>query len=352
MYETDIEFGVEGQGFFSAYEPFWREHDGNSFFRSPAHLRMITSLTRSRISFVLARQKGDIVSVLPFASLEGAHGVVMNSLPYYGTCSAVIGRNDASTVNRMAAALVDHARKQDVAAVTLVDDWRAHTFAGLDGADFVTTRTNQFIDLASFRGKDPIDFYHQKTRNLVRKASKLGVSIRRASGEAELADLAAAHRENMAGVNGIPKPQHFFDMLADPARPLGEHRLHVASIDGRDCGFLLNFHCGDTVEYYMPAVHVADRALQPLSLLIHHAICEAVADGFAYWNFGGTWPTQDSLRHFKIRWGSSEAGYSYFTHILDPRILERSAPELLTAYPYFFVAPFDRLGQPQAGARA
>ncbi|MGL4727202.1 MAG: GNAT family N-acetyltransferase, partial [Bosea sp. (in: a-proteobacteria)] len=305
-----------------------------------------------QIRFLVARDGGGPASVLPFAILEGPHGAVINSLPYYGTCAGVIGRNNPAMASAMCAHLLAHARAQNVAAVTLVDDWRAQTFSRLSGADFVTNRTNQFIDLASFRGKDPLDFYHQKTRNLVRKADKIGISIRRASGEAEIAGLAAAHRENMAGVNGIAKPQRFFDMLADPARPLGEHRLHVASIDGRDCGFLLNFHCGDTVEYYMPAVHVADRALQPLSLLIHHAIREAVADGLAFWNFGGTWPTQDSLRHFKIRWGSSEASYSYFTYVLDQRILENSAPALLAAYPYFFVAPFDQLGQNRAGGGA
>lgn len=349
MPEAELAISVEDNGFFAAYGAFWSVKDANSFFRSPAHLGMIARLTRCSIRFVVAREKGSVVAILPFAILAGPHGAVINSLPYYGTCSAVIGRNDPATVDAVCLGLLAYARQENVAAVTCVDDWRAQSLGGLRNADFVTDRTNQFIDLTAFRGHDPLTFYHQKTRNLVRKAEKLGVAIRRASDSAELMDLAAAHRENMVGLNGIAKPQQFFDMLNDHAQPLGEHRLYVASIDGRDCGFLLNFHCGDTVEYYMPAVHVADRALQPLSLLIHHAVCEAVADGFAYWSFGGTWPAQESLRHFKIRWGSSETAYSYFTYILDRRILKRTAAELLAAYPYFFVAPFDRLGQPDAG---
>ncbi len=92
----------------------------------------------------------------------------------------------------------------------------------------------------------------------------------------------------------------------------------------------------------MPAVHFVDRTLQPLSLLIHYAITDAVADGFAFWNFGGTWLTQDSLRHFKIRWAATETVYSYYTWILNRTILKRTAKDVLASYPYFFVAPFDQ----------
>lgn len=344
MSETALSISIRGNDFLGAYAEFWRAHDVNSFFRSPQHLAMIADLTRSALGFVVAEENGQDLAVLPFATLDGAFGAVVNSLPYYGTCSAVIGCERAGLVEHMCAALLANAGRKNAAAVTFVDDWRKHSFSTLQHADFVTHRSNQFIDLRRFRDHDPLSLYHQKTRNLVRKAEKLGIEVRRSHDLRDIDGLATAHRENMAGVRGIPKPERFFELLRDLSFPLGEWKLYVASLEGRDCGYLLNFYCGDTVEYYMPSVYVTDRSLQPLNLLIHKAICDSVEEGYTYWNFGGTWPTQESLRHFKIRWGGEETKYSYFTYIIDKKILGRSKSLVASAYPYFYVAPFECLG--------
>lgn len=342
---------VRGPEFIYEFGQLHRAVDKNSFFRSPGNLRLITELTGSRLHFAVSIVDGVIQAALPFAIRDGRFGAVINSLPFYGTCSAVLWSPGHTSTEALVETVLAYGRSQGACSVTLVDDWRAKTLAGLKGAAFQTHRTNQFIELKRFVGGDPMAFYHQKTRNLVRKAEKLGVKVRRSEGGSDIAGLEAAHRENMAGVNGVAKPRAFFDRLRDASSPLGEHALFVASLNGRDCAYLLNFYCGDTVEYYMPAVYVEDRASNPLNLLIHTAICDAVRDGFAFWNFGGTWPTQESLRHFKVRWGSSEAEYSYFTYILDDSILANSAAEILSAYPYFFVAPFDKLGA-HSGSKA
>jgi hypothetical protein len=335
-------FQIADEDFLGAYERLWASHDRDSFFRSPNHLAFIRDVTKSELGFALALRDGEPVAAMPFAIKPGKAGAVINSLPFYGTYGAIVGEADG-TVPVIVEGLLDHARRSGVAAVTLIDDWRSPCFGTAGGEDFRTERSNQFIDLARMRSTAPIELYHQKTRNLVRKAEKIGVQVRRSQAVDDIAGLAAAHRENMAAVNGIAKPQRFFDLLAAPERPLGDSLLYVASIDGRDCAYLLMFRCGDTVEYYMPAVFVADRASQPLSLLIHRAVCDAVEGGFRFWNFGGTWPTQDSLRHFKIRWGASETQYSYYTYILDKGILAAERDSLLRDYPFFFVAPFDRV---------
>jgi hypothetical protein len=336
-----MQISIHDHSFMERYQCLWQAHDANSFFRSPSHLRMIAELTHSELFFVVASQAGKPTAALPTAVLAGAYGPVINSLPYYGTYSALVGPDDAALAKMLQIGLLDHAYSIGASAVTVVDDWRKKSLQCLSNFDFVTERTNQFIDLTLLRGRDPIDAYHQKTRNLVRKAIKLNMTVRRIDSTTAINALAAAHCENMVSVNGIAKPQKFFDMLTSSCESPGDYRLYVASINGRDCGWLLNFYCGDTVEYYMPAVHLDDRALQPLSLLIHHAITEAVADGYAFWNFGGTWLAQETLRHFKIRWTATETTYSYYTWILNRDILKRTAKDVLASYPYFFVAPFE-----------
>jgi hypothetical protein len=342
---------LETGEFLTAYAGLWERSDADSFFRSPAHLTMICEFTSGVLGFVVLARNGAPLAALPFVTKHSAIGSVINSLPYFGTCSSVVGTASATNVADLVQALLAYARAAGVAAVTLVDDWRSNRFADLLGADFVTSRSNQFVRLRDLVGRRPIESYHQKTRNMVRKAEKLGLTCRLATpatADADIDGLAATHRENMANLGGIAKPDAFFNRLRDPAQPLGPHALYVAMQEGRACGYLLNFYCGDTVEYYMPAVPVADRFAQPLSLLIDQAITDAVADGFAYLNFGGTWPTQTDLRHFKIRWGSSESTYCYYTYILDSTILGHSREALLNAFPYFFVAPFDRIAQGDA----
>jgi Acetyltransferase (GNAT) domain len=343
MRDDGITVGIEPAEFLITYEKLWQTFDSNSFFRSPAHLNLIAELTGARLGFAVAWTSGTTRAALPFAVKEGKFGPILNALPFYGSCSGIVGEQGALVSEAIFSGVHKFARSSGVVAATLVDDWRLKSFATLEGATYITERTNQFIDLTSFEADNVANHYHQKTRNIVRKAAKLGVTVRRSSEEADFDALQRAHNENMAAVGGLAKPTAFFEYLKHPGSPLGQMSLYVARHEGRDCAYLLNFYCGDTVEYYMPAVFVADRALQPVSLLIHTAISDAKADGYAYWNFGGTWLTQDSLRHFKIRWGSSETAYRYFTYLFDKSLIINDRAAITREYPYFFVVPFDKL---------
>lgn len=334
---------IASRDFELKYKSLWAEYDANSFFRSPGHLRMISAIAECEIGYVVLSKGSKILAALPFAKKVSELGSVINSLPFYGSCSSVVGSARSEDAVLMVKALLGHASENRVSAVTIIDDWRTNVFLGLGDADFVSKRSNQFIELERWHGKSPIDHYHQKTRNLVRKAIKLGVACRVSSNPEDFVNLEVVHRENMASVGGAAKPARFFERLRDQCQEIGRCKLYVASLGGRDCAYLLNFYCGDTVEYYMPAVRVDARSAQPLSLLIDTALQDAMCDGYAYWNFGGTWPNQHSLRHFKTRWGGSETSYCYYTYVINQEIISRSSKDLLRAFAYFFVVPFDCL---------
>jgi hypothetical protein len=327
------------------YETLWKTHDAHSFFRSPGHLRMISAVADCEIGYVVLSKGSQLIAALPFATKSSKLGRIINTLPFYGSCSSVVGSTLGDHAVLMVRKLLSHAKATGVSTVTIIDDWRHNVFSRLGDADFVSKRSNQFIELSRWRGSSPIDHYHHKTRNLVRKAAKLGVVGRISEDLKDFANLEAVHRENMASVGGAAKPARFFEWLRENPQGLARHRLYVASLDGWDCAYLLNFYCGDTVEYYMPAVRVDARSAQPLSLLIDVALQDAMRDGYSYWNFGGTWPNQHTLRHFKTRWGGEESSYSYYTYVINPEILSCSSKELLSEFSYFFVVPFDRLNE-------
>jgi hypothetical protein len=89
---------------------------------------------------------------------------------------------------------------------------------------------------------------------------------------------------------------------------------------------------------------VAARAYQPLTAVVFEAMHECAREGFRWWNFGGTWPTQASLKDYKDSWGCQNRVYRY--HVLDyGRLEELARPErkaqLLASYPGFYIFPFN-----------
>ena len=70
---------------------------------------------------------------------------------------------------------------------------------------------------------------------------------------------------------------------------------------------------------------------------------DASVQGYAWWNWGGTWLSQEGVYRFKSRWGTKDMPYRYFTSVHNPEILKVSPAELLAWYPSFFTVPFSVL---------
>ena len=48
---------------------------------------------------------------------------------------------------------------------------------------------------------------------------------------------------------------------------------------------------------------------------------DAAAGGKAWFNFGGTWLTQEGVHRFKRKWGARAVSYRYFTQVNDRSLL-------------------------------
>jgi hypothetical protein len=72
---------------------------------------------------------------------------------------------------------------------------------------------------------------------------------------------------------------------------------------------------------------------------------EAATRGCRSWNWGGTWESQHSLRHFKAGWGARDLPYRYLVGATAEGLaLLASEPKRLSgAFGYFYLYPFDRL---------
>lgn len=80
-----------------------------------------------------------------------------------------------------------------------------------------------------------------------------------------------------------------------------------------------------------------------MAAILFQALTDAARRGMTQWNWGGSWPSHESLQRFKAKWGGEPHEYRYTTKLNDHAILRASPDEILAAYPGFFVVPFASL---------
>lgn len=122
-----------------------------------------------------------------------------------------------------------------------------------------------------------------------------------------------------------------------------DYNIYIAKLDEKKIGALLLFYYNETVEYFTPAAVSKYRNIQALPLIIYQAMCKANAKGYKWWNWGGTWLTQDGVYKFKNKFGAIDKEYNYFIKINNEDIYSSTKKELLEEYDNFYVIPFDKL---------
>jgi hypothetical protein len=326
-------------GLSEAYGAFLRRRPTSLVYQSLAYQRLLTQLLPAEQRSLVVLDNGAIRGALPLLSRQGPYGRVYNSLPYYGSHGGVIA-DDAASAGMLISALNEIASADDTAAATLVANPLEAVDYGALAHDLTDFRIGQWtpIDYPAEHAQRLMDTFHSKTRNMVRKAEKGGVKVARDEGALDF--IATVHRENMAEIGGRAKAPRFFELVAACFRAGAEFRVTIARLDGTPVAGLLAFYFNRTVEYFTPVVRKEHRDTQALSLAIFAAMTEASQEGYRWWNWGGTWASQDGVYRFKKRWGSLDKRYTYYTRVRNAALKEIAAPQLLQAYPDFYVRPF------------
>lgn len=328
------------------YERYVSEHEAGLLYYSSAYRRLLEGTVRGESCYLVARRHGRICGVMPVFRQAGPYGTVVNALPYFGSHGAPIA-DDAAAETALLQAFGELASSSDVASATVIGNPMSPprtrpTF------DVVDERIGQLtpIDFADDHGERLMEAYHSKTRNMIRKAEKEGVLVERDDDAFEF--LLEVHRENMAAKGGLPKENAFFERLASCFSAGSGYRIYTASIDGERVAALLLLYYNGVVEYFTPVIRVEHRSSQPLSLIIFEAMADAAQRGYRLWNWGGTWPSQESLHRFKKRWGTVDRPYTYYVRVNNPTLREATPDELLAAYPDAYVLPFSQLNMSRA----
>lgn len=326
----------------SSYREFLSGHENSLLYYSLKYRDMLVELLECESKYLVAEDNGKVAGILPLMVKHGEYGSVVNSLPFYGSNGGILAA-DENAYRLLLGEYNRIAGSDRTAAATLVaNPLETFDYHGISH-DMTDKRIGQWTPLPGREdpGEKLMGSFHYKTRNMIRKAQKSGVTVKIDNTAMEF--IKHLHKRNMAAIGGKPKPDRFFTLVERHFLPTVDYDIYTASKDGQFIAGLLVFYFNRTVEYFTPVTEKVYRNVQPLSAIIYRAMIDAAQRGFTWWNWGGTWVTQEGVYRFKKRWGTVDKEYTYYTRINDPEIYNRSKEELLRVYDNFYVVDFKKL---------
>jgi hypothetical protein len=326
-------------------------------YHSPVYRRFLRRLMPdSQARSLIALQDGVPTAALPSMTRSGPYGTVVNSLPFYGSHGGVVSTPDASPTARTALMDAFHERNRGdgVTWATVISNPLTDDFPVLSQRkpDFRDERIGQFTPLPEGSSREAVfdsilAQCRQRHRTTVRKSLKSGYRISHDGSAEAMAELGVIHAQNMNAIGGLAKGPDVFSAIRDTFAYDSDYRVYRADTADGDCAsMLLVFYYREFVEYFTPCTVDRYRNDQPLSALVITAMADAVVERASrWWNWGGTWLSQDGVYQYKSRWGAIDRPYHYLIwsypgspepSTLDPQMLKME-------YPYFYTLPYQAL---------
>jgi hypothetical protein len=153
----------------------------------------------------------------------------------------------------------------------------------------------------------------------VNKARKLGLRVREADTEQQLADWYQLYLLTMRHNAVPPRPYRLFRSLWASLRSSGRMRLLLAELEssGRATKMVAGsvwLQFGQTVFYAFTGCAPEDWELHPHDLLQIEAIRDACRSGFRWYDFGEVAEEHEALAQFKTKWGGGpQPLYRYYS---------------------------------------
>jgi GNAT acetyltransferase-like protein len=334
-----IEVRAMGPADEDAYASFLATRSDGLLYHSLPYRDLLVAHLGAEPEYLLALEAGELRGALPLMWAGDAGARIANSLPYYGSHGSVLADDDAVR-DALLAAWNERATDAATAAATLVANPFSARAIPAPAHDLTDVRINQATALPDDE-EAILDLVDPSTRRNVRKALRVGVEAGVRAGA--LRELCRIHQANMEDIGGLPKSWGFFAAVADHFRAGEQFDVYVAELGGEVVAALLVFWHNVTAEYFTPAVDHAHRSEQPLAAILVRALGDAVRRGMRWWNWGGTWESQEGVFRFKRKWGARAVRYPYYTQVNDRSLLHESPQRLRERFGHFYVAPFSAL---------
>jgi hypothetical protein len=186
-------------------------------------------------------------------------------------------------------------------------------------------------DCGSCKGCKRLRFGNAKQQHrvnwAVNKATKLGLEVREADSEEDLAKWYGVYLQTMRHKAVPPRSYRFFKSLWSTLRPKGQMRLLLAEQKKGEQTKLIAgsifLKFGQTVFYSFTGCAPRDLCLHPHDLIQIEAIRDACKGGFRWYDFGEVSEDNESLAQFKGKWGTEpRALFRYYYPAMKDRLQE------------------------------
>lgn len=325
-----------------AYAAFLKGVDDSLLYYSLKYKAFLEDLLRCRPQYWIVLEGDEVVGVLPLMEKDGPWGKVINSLPFYGSNGGILAGTQTAC-ELLARKFEAVASQSDVLSSTLIEHPLHAIPDSIVRYDLLDERIGQLTSLEGLaKSPESIHLLTDSTaRRNIRKAERAGVEVRVDNDAVEF--LRNVHTENMLAIGGKAKSTRFFETFPKYFLAGKDYDIYVAQRDGKATAALLLFYFNRTVEYYTPVVVSEQREYQSTALILRTAMIDAARHGFLYWNWGGTWRSQDGVWRFKRKWGGKDHRYRYFVRVNRSKVFTKKPKDIMRAYPDFYVVPFDQL---------
>jgi hypothetical protein len=328
---------------------------GASIYQTKNFLSFLQHVTKTEPYCLMAIEDGKIIGFIYWLEKHhSSYGTVVNSLPWYGSYGgcALAEPDDHQTREALVKAYASHLQgiRDLLSTVTILSPFESrhlNTYQSCLPSSLLETRNCQITKLPPYSCQletELMQIFDSAKRRAVKKSLRQGFTFAVVDDEQSWKFLAETHQENIAAIGGKVKPATHFEALRHYLPP-ERRELTVALVAGRPVAALLLLLHHKTIEYVTPVIVHDYRPLQPLSYLIWHGMLCAIRRGYKWWNWGGTWRSQQSLHRFKAGWGSMDVPYYYIIQAADhlPYQLGKEKTDLLEAFPWFYLYPFYQL---------
>jgi hypothetical protein len=333
-------------------DAFLLQDPGTLLYASNKYRKLLKAFLGEDDKYLVASDvNGNITGVLPtFIKKNKNYGNVLNSLPFYGSYGGIIEHRGTVEVREsLLNAFYSLAEENECVSSTLITSPFERNINYYETNLKFTYKNerigqiNELPDSGNALDNVLMKSFEEVRRRNIRKALKSAVEVKNEISLDVWEFLISTHKNNMKAIGGIAKPEHFFELIPDFFTWCTDYKIFTAYKDDQPIAALLLFYFNKTVEYFTPVVVDEYRTYQPLSLIVFEAIKDAVARGYRWWNWGGTWKNQTGVYNFKKKWGAKEYPYYYYVNVHEKGITGLSKDVVLREYPYYYVLPFDRL---------
>ena len=253
---------------------------------------------------------GAVTGLLPVSILSSPlTGRRIVSLPFSDTCPLLA--SDDATAHALLDQAVDLARTHRARYLEL----RTGQHAVLAGrSDFVASDVYAQWRVALTPDTNALFAALRKpVQRQVRKARKLGVSVRFAKVREETLSYHRLHLMTRSKKHGMPaQSSRFFLDLWDTFAPEGGVQVLLAEYEGQPIGGMVLIASGAIVRYAYGASDERFLQLAPNNLLMWEAIAWAAEHGYRFFDMGRTARDNHGLMEFKRGWGASEEPLPYY----------------------------------------